>query len=484
MSNFIAATKALSRVFVAEGLPGPSNAPTFQSCLVMGGASQAIGGVTYIYCPDPENYNQFIVVGEIQEREEQVETSLSGHFPLTSRSQILKWAKAKSPLAIHVHFGQSTNPQNFNHFTKAVIFDEGAKITSTDIDEMGALQESGEIGQSCDISAASFYEVVPLTYVAIQPDLITTGGVDAWLEPVYNEYLAVDKRFAMYVVTNGDGAATPGKLIYSLDGGENFGSVSLTGIGGANAPSGVAAVNEVVVVISADTGDMYYIDLHAGDTALTTVTVTQAMNAIDSAGATAYVVGDTGYMGRITDYTQAPEEITPGSGGNLVSVSAHLSGAVAAGDDAGYVFFSADGTTFGAVEVEAGQSITAVEVVSADIAWAGSDTGKLYYTQNAGQDWDEASFPGSGTGVVTDINFPTLSVGYITHEPATGDAKLIKTVGAGAPGTWYRVPYTGSIPVAKRYKLALMRGEPNVLLAAGPATATVTGDGTIMYGAE
>ena len=485
MTTFQAATQALSRVFVAEGAAGPGNPPVFQSCLAMGSTSQSIGSVTFIYCPDPDNYNQFIAVGEIQEREEQVETSLSGHFPLTSRSRLVQWAKSKTPLAIHVHFGQSTNPQNFNTFVKAVIFDEGAKISSLDIDELGALEESGSIGESVDISAASFYEVVPMTYVSIQNDTIETGGVDAWLERLYDEYLPVSQRFAVFVVTNGDGSTTGGKLIYTIDGGANYSEIDLTtAIVAGNSPSGVAAVNGVPVIVSADVTNMFYVDVVAGDTAVTTVATGNAINAIDSAGAFAYVVGDSNYMGKITDYSAAPEDVDAGSGGNLVSVSVHPSGAVAAGDDAGYVFFSADGLNFGGVQIDAGNSVTAVEVVNADIAWAGTDTGKLFYTQNGGQSWVQSSFPGSGSGEVTDIRFPTLSVGFIAHRPATGNAYLVKTVGAGASGTWYRTPYAGAIPTAYSLKLAMRQGEPNMMVATGPTTSDPTADGVIIFGDE
>jgi len=147
MATFDAARTSQSRVFIAEGLPGPDNPPLFQGCLVMGGASQSQGDVEYIYCPDPEKYDGFIIVGEIVGREEGVETGLSGHFPLSALSDIVKWGRAKTPLAIYCHFGVSSNPQNFNVYTKAVIFDDRARITSTDIEDMGSLEESSRIGQ-------------------------------------------------------------------------------------------------------------------------------------------------------------------------------------------------------------------------------------------------------------------------------------------------------------------------------------------------
>jgi hypothetical protein len=229
MATFIAASQSQSRVFVAEGLPGPDNPPVFQGCLVMGGASQGLGDVEFIYCPDPENYDQFVPVGTIVGREENVETSLSGHFPLNTLSNIIKWGKAKTPLAIHVHFGTATNPQNFNVFTKAVIFDDRARITSTDIEEMGSLDESGPIGQSADISAASYYEVVDMNWISRVPELMTTPGAGIDAVNVYDETLPLDNRFAYYAVTAGDGGVTDPELVYTVNGGTVWSNITMRG---------------------------------------------------------------------------------------------------------------------------------------------------------------------------------------------------------------------------------------------------------------
>jgi hypothetical protein len=476
MTTFVAASRSQSRVFVAEGLPGPNNPPVFQGCLVMGGASQGLGEVEYIYCPDPENYDQFVPVGTIVGREENVETSISGHFPLNTLSNIIKWGRAKTPLAIHVHFGTATNPQNFNVFEKAVIFDNSARITSTDIEEMGSLDESGQIGQSADISAADYYEVVDASWISRVPELMTTPGVGVDTVKIYDETLPLDSRFGYYVATAGDGAVDDPTLVYSINGGTTWQVIEITDLTGVLA-AGIAVVNDVPLVIGAG-GNLYYADVLGGASTMTEVVHAQAMTCIASIGATAYVGGTAGYVGQIDDYTAVPTAMTTGGVADVASIHALDGGIILVGDDNGRVYYALDGENFGEAIVEDAVSISAVCAVDADTFWAGTASGKLFFSTDAGNTWTERGFPASGSGVVTDITFPTLSVGFIAHDPAAGNARIIKTTGAGAIGTWYEIPRAGSLPVADSLLLSSVSGDANRVLATGPVVAA----GIIVFG--
>lgn len=478
MATFIAASRSQSRVFVAEGLPGPDNPPIFQGCLVMGGASQGLGDVEFIYCPDPDNYDSFIPVGTIVGREENVETAISGHFPLNSLSNIIKWGRAKTPLAIHVHFGTATNPQNFNVFEKAVIFDDRARITSTDIEEMGSLDESGQIGQSADISAADYYEVIDMNWISRVPELMTSPGVGAEAVNIYDETLPLDNRFGYYVATEGDGAVEDPRLVFTVNGGTTWSHIVITALTGVLS-AGVAAINDVPVVIGA-AGNLYYADVINGAVAMTEVVHAQAMSCIVSIGATGYVGGTAGYVGQIDDYTTAPTPLTTGGVNNIVSIHALDGGIILAGDTEGNVYYAVDGENFGEINVGgAGNAMTAVCAVDEDTFWAGTDDGKLYYSTDGGNTWTERGFPASGSGIVTDIVFPTLSVGLIAHNPAAGNARVIKTAGAGAVGTWYEVPRTGALPVADSLVMAAVAGDANRIIATGPVAAST---GIIIFG--
>ena len=478
MTTFIAASKSQSRVFVAEGLPGPDNPPIFQGCLVMGGASQSLGDIEYIYCPDPKNYDQFIPVGTIVGREENVETSLSGHFPLNTLSNIVKWGKAKTPLAIHVHFGTATNPQNFNVFTKAVIFDDRARLTSTDIEEMGDLEESSSIGQSADVSAASYYEVIDMNWISRVPELMTTPGVGVDAAVIYDETLPLDNRFGYYVVTQGDGVSDDPALVFSVNGGTNWSNIDISDLGTADA-AGVAVVNDVPVVIGA-VANLYYADVINGATVMTEVVFAQAMSCITSIGATAFIGGAAGYVGQLDDYTAVPTAMTTGGVENVLSIHALEGGIILVGDADGKVYYSLDGENFGVADVGGtGVGMTAVCAVDSETFWAGTDGGQVFYSTDAGNTWTERGFPGSGSGSVTDITFPTLSVGFISHNPVAGSARIIKTTGAGAVGTWYEIPRSGALPTADSLLMASIPGDANRVLSTGPVSATT---GVIVFG--
>jgi len=490
MPDFIAASRSQSRVFVAEGLPGPDNPPKFYGCLVMGGASQSLGDVEYIYCPDPENYNSFVPVGEIIGKEENVETSLSGHFPLNSLSQIIKWGRAKTPLAIHVHFGTATNPQNFNVFQKAVIFDNRARITSTDVEEMGSLEESGAIGQSADVSAADYYEVVGMNFGKTE-DAMFVGGIGAAvaMARVYDDALPIDERFGFFVAEKGDTAIKPA-LVYSKNGGSNWTKLEVTPAASAtNKAIGVMVINDQPVLVM-EAADLNSADVLKNATVLTPITWAHTDKATCAAsnGTMGYIGTEKGHVYKMEGATSVPKEITTGMApaDNATAIHALEGGVVIVGDSKGNVFYTVDGTNFASATPSgsaiAGNAITAVCAVDNKIFWVGDAKGNLWYTTNGGSMWKQRNFPGSGVGSVTGISFPTLSVGFIAYQPTTGAAQIFKTTGAGADGTFYQVPRSGSLPDGNSLKLASVDGEPNRLLATGIAGTVATGkNGVLIY---
>jgi len=489
--DFIAASKSQSRVFVAEGLPGPENPPKFYGCLVMGGASQGLGDVEYIYCPDPENYNRFVPVGEIIGKEDNVETSISGHFPLNSLSQIIKWGRAKTPLAIHVHFGTASNPQNFNVFQKAVVFDNRARITSTDVDEMGSLDESGQIGQSADISAADYYEVVGMSYGSIQATSFVGGvGGGVAMARIYNDALPIDERFGFFAAEMGDTAVKPA-LVYSINGGKNWAKLEVPTTASATLKAiDVMVINDQPVLVMA-VADLFSADVIKGATALTVVTFAHPNKLLcaTSTGETGYLGEEKGKVYKMDSASSTPKEITVGVAvaDDVTAIHALEGGIVLVGDSKGNVFYSKDGDNFAqstpSGSAVAANGITAVCAVDDKIFWAGDKAGNLWYSIDGGSTWKMRGFPGSGVGVVTSITFPMLSVGFVAYQPTTGQAKVFKTVGAGSDGSFYEVPRSTTLPASTALKLASVHGEPNRLLATGIAGVVATGkNGMLIYG--
>jgi hypothetical protein len=83
--------------------------------------------------------------------------------------------------------------------------------------------------------------------------------------------------------------------------------------------------------------------------------------------------------------------------------------------------------------VGVGVNITAVAVKSKTEWWIGTDAGDLYYTLNAGLNWTEKAFPGSGATVtvITDIVFSTDSIMYVSYINDTPVGVIVASFNGG-----------------------------------------------------
>ena len=105
---------------------------------------------------------------------------------------------------------------------------------------------------------------------------------------------------------------------------------------------------------------------------------------------------------------------------NLLRVHAlSESFAVAVGED-GVILFTENGIDWQILTtppVGVGVDITALAIKSKQEWWIGTNAGDLYYTVNAGLNWTEKAFPGSGAtvNVVSDIVIQTDSIMYVSY---------------------------------------------------------------------
>jgi len=324
---------------------------------------------------------------------------------------------------------------------------------------------------------------VPLNYIARVDNLIVDTGRGCAIDKLYDDSLPIDNRYAFYIVANNTVPSATQEFVYSVDGGQNWGEISFAAIAGSNTLDGVAVINGVPVIISKTAMSTFYVDVLSGDVVPVEVIGTEAWHCISSVGNAAYVGGVGGNFAVIEDYTSVPVALTIGSAADVVSVHALSGGIILAGDASGNVFYSTDGINFGSANPGGGaDAITAVCAVNGSIFWAGDAAGHLFYSTNSGQTWKERGFPGSGSGEVTGIVFPTLSIGFVSHNPAAGtQAVLIKTTGAGTVGSWVKVPVAGALPAADNLLIAGVKDNPNILLGTGALDQAET-DGVILLG--
>jgi hypothetical protein len=102
-----------SRVWTIEGGPGPSHAPIYQGCMRVGDTSYGFGDITKIECPDPARYGQFIEVARSQGEKARPTFSLQARYQF-ELSELLRLARKRCPLEVHINLGQCEDPQNYN----------------------------------------------------------------------------------------------------------------------------------------------------------------------------------------------------------------------------------------------------------------------------------------------------------------------------------------------------------------------------------
>jgi photosystem II stability/assembly factor-like uncharacterized protein len=208
---------------------------------------------------------------------------------------------------------------------------------------------------------------------------------------------------------------------------------------------------------------------------------------IFSLGATlTWMVGEGGYIYFTSDPTSGVTVQDAGSltTQNLNAVTGFDASNLVAVGDGNIVLVTRNGGATWAAPTGGGPSfgvnLNAVAMRGKDEWWVGTAGGRLFYTRDGGSTWTEKSFPGSGTGVVRDIQFPRPQVGYLLHDTAGGLGRVLRSISGGF--SWYVAPEgVGSAPANQRLnQLATSKDEVNTVFAAGLATGGA--DGILLKG--
>lgn len=476
------AVNSFSRVFLIEGGARPDVQPAFQSCVAAGPIEQAFGTVTSIECPDPNRYGQFIEVGVVRGQEERPTISLSGRYLSDVRSELLRLAKNKCGNEIHVHFGACENPQAFNQFSKAVVL-EDALISDYSTDDLGVLssEDQESVGETAEMSGKNVYEIVSMGYTERAGTIVTNEVLDVTIcdTPACAGCDAeTDGCQKIYAVTldAGGSPSTPNDVVYSLDGGTTFYALDVDGM--SDDTPHIACVGDYVVVASFNDAAMFYalksdFDGSGGGASWNSIGTPSGNEPGDiwSVGSTAFVVGENGYIWKMTDPTASMSTLDAGvaTAQNLFSVHALDDSNIIAGGGSGTIVHSSDGENFGVVTAPAASDVNAVWMLTERIWFAGLANGSLYYTINQGTSWVAKTFSGSGSGVIHDIAFSSRSVGYISHATSTPSGRILRTYDGGY--SWNIEPAGSNVlPANDRVSaIAACKFEPNMVIGVGLA---------------
>lgn len=495
-----------TRVFLIEGRADPGNEPSYEYQYRMGSVSQGFGDETRIELPDPSNYDGFEEVATIKGATERVTTSLEGLYTRDLLSELLKLAQRGCPYDIHLHGGACSDPQVFNTFEKALVF-EKASTTNWGTEDLGALNsdENAEIRETGDISAMNIYEVLQLTIQKLAGSTITNEIVDV----TYCDRIAcgdcdeisdgISKAYAISKSAGGS-PSTPADVVFTDDAWESTFAHDIESLGASDDPDAIDCVGDYVVVVSNTKGSLHYAEKSdfkdGGDPSFTEISTGVVSGAepndIYSLGRKAFVVGDSGYVYKTTDPTAGLTVVDAGEAtvDDLNRVHAITEDfAVAVGEN-GAVIWTENGNTWGAVStkpVGVGVNLNTVFAKNENEWWAGSDAGSLYYTKDKGDTWTEKTFTGSGAGAVHDVVFATDSIGYLAHATATPAGRILRSYDGGY--SWQVLPEgTGTIPANDRINRlavpdnAALQDAANHVIGGG--LADDGSDGILLFGSS
>jgi len=497
MSDFTPAKTANSRVYLIEGRARPDHVPDFQSCLRAGALEWGQGDVEKIECPDPEQYGEFIEVGEIQGAQERPTVPLTGRYASDVASKLLELARERCDYDIQIHFGRCTDPRLFNQFTKAIVFEKG-RSTNYSTEDLGALasDENAKVDESTDVSGREFYEVLPIVYAEKAKDTVVNPLVDVVVcstpscGDCEDEDDGCEKIFAISGSTGGSPGTAP-DVVWSSDKGAAWAADDVDTLGPSSTAPGIACVNEYVVVISDSDDSLSYKDKATiiggtlgGWTEVTTGFVAAGSpQDIWSVGNYAFVVGDGGYVYGTDDPTAGVSVLDAGVATSEDLKAVHAISdefAVAVGDN-GAVIYTIDGSTFATATAPAAVTLTAVWAKNDDEWFVGTSGGALYYTLDGGTTWTEKDLPGTATDI-DDIAMATDSVMYVSAVYAGPRGRIYRSYDGGYSFT--NTPEgAATIPNADAYTaIAACKHDANFVVAAGLADDAT--DGILIVGQD
>jgi hypothetical protein len=506
-NSFTPAKTGTSRVFIIEGRARPDHVPDFQSCLKAGAPDWGQGDVEKIECPSPDEYNQFIEVGEIQGAVERFSTSLMGHYALDLKSKLLELATRRCDVDIQIHFGACSDPRDFNTFTKALII-EKAKLINWSTEDMGALQsdENAKIDETTDVSGREAYEVLPLTFAERCGDVVTNPVIDVVICDTPScgscdvESTGCNTVFALTQQTVGS-PGTVADIIWTRDQFEtSCNSDNIDTLPVNQDANALACVGDNVVVVSNAGNNLHYKSkadiwngVAGGWTAVATgFVVGGEPNDIWSVGTYAFVVGDGGYVYGTDDPTSGVVVLDAGvaTSNDLNAVKAIDENSAVAVGDSDTVIYTTNQSTWQATTASpsSGGNLISVDVKNEKEWQVGTDNGELWYTLDAGETWTQKGLPGSGYAAIYDISRAKDSVVYIAAATSTPRGRILRTFsdagGAGTSGGYVILPEgQQTLPLSDAiYAIAACKHDPNLVIGGGLADNGT--DGILMVGQD
>lgn len=450
--------------------------------------SWAQGDLTPVRIPDPDRYGKFITI-EFQRGQEGLPTVTVESRLTRAVSSLLKLVRKGCAFDVQLHAGVCENPRDFNGGWEKGYVIEGALATSYDTGELGALDSDQDtaVNESVAVSGLDYYELKRLVGASLAGTQISQEIIDvAICDSAQCGECGISSNGCekIFAITSSAGGSPglPAEVIFSPDAGATIGETNVTTLGVTEEPNAIACVGVNLVVVSEDSESLHYAalaDILDGIETWTEVTSgfvgTFGPQAIYNATPVhTFIAAEGGYIYFAEDPTSAVVVQTAGgvTTENLNAIHGADEEVVVAVGDNNTVLATADGGgTWGTVTgPNVGVNLTTVAVKSNLIWLVGAADGTLWYTADGGGSWAAKGFPGSGAGVVRDIQFATPTVGYMAHDTTAPRGRVLRTIDGGF--SWYVLPEQAglSLPLNDRINaIAACSEDPNLVFGGGLA---------------
>jgi len=479
---------SFTRVWLIPFSAGPGNQPSYEGLAMADTPEQPMGDITPINIPDPDTYGRFLVAGKVRGDQALPSLSLKWLYVLDSASVLDRIVRNGCDHDIHVHMGECQDPQSFNQGWEKILVLARAGATSWTTTPLGALAPSDRalVNEEVPFTGELLFhiyrqifaeqaaaEIVQEIVDVVICDAVTCGACGLPSN-------GCDRVLALTLSTGGS-PGLPAELIFSQDGGDSYSETNITTLAANEDPNAMACVGINLVVISEDSDSLHYAplaDIFNGAEAWIQVTngfvPAQGPLAIHSESPRhTWIVGEGGYIYFTSDPTASVEVQDAGvvTGQDLLSVHAYdINNVVAVGNLNALVLTRNGGDTWSLITgPNVGVNLNTVWMRGPDEWLVGDAGGQLWYTLDAGTNWVEKVFPGSGAGVIRDIHFANATVGYMSHDTTAPAGRVLRTIDGGF--SWYVAPEGNtSIPANDQLnKLAPCIDDPNIVYAGGLA---------------
>ena len=502
-------TQRHKRNFIQFGGASPANAVRYagqdaQYMKIEGVSAPEEGGVDPIFVPDPQQSGRFRLVG----RKITPPDLANATVVMLEKKGAIPRQLQRIGCAFNLYelTGDCKDLSDFvGGWTDYVLIYSGGRVTDKDLGDRSAWDLDDQIEDSLGITLSDVYPIGALSFGENAATIITLETIDL----VYGSKEqcgscgpADDGTNRIYAITKSSGA-TPGtapRLIYTVDGGANWVQSSVTGMGDIEDPSAIEIVGKYLIVMTRTaggptTGGYYYSEINTDTgvpgtwTKVTTgfVATFQPYDLYVLSPREIFFCADGGYIYKSTDITAGVSVISAGSSTSTALFRIHgvAETVVCVGGSGVTVKSTNRGVTWATTTTyPVVATLSAVTVVNGSLFWAGSASGKIYFTLNGGETWTEKTFSGSGAGQVRDIVFVNGEVGYFSHDTATPTGRIFATWNGGSDWT-NSSPRILNVLTANRFnRIAVPNVHPSIA-ANNVAVAGLAGngsDGILMLG--